>query len=344
MLDQIPCEASELANGLGNLALFGSDVIVAGASGLVGQYVVQALSAVNRISDTNANIWAVSTDGGALRHQRSDIRPVAVDLRSPCAQLDALPRKASCLIFAAGYGQPGKFLNSPLDPLAVNVTGLNSLISHLVDGAPVLYISSSEVYSGLEGPPFEEWQIGTTNPAHARAPYIEAKRAGEAITLAATGTGRIRGSVARLALAYGPGTRRDDSRVLNEFIRGAMTSGQIRMRDPGAGMRTYCYVKDAVAMMLWLVSQSKLGVFNVGGESRISIRDLAGLIATKCGADVYVPEESFAGSPGAPDDVWLSLDKIRGEGYVGALTPLEDGLDHTIAWQRRHLYGDEARK
>jgi nucleoside-diphosphate-sugar epimerase len=224
----------------------------------------------------------------------------------------------------------------------VNVTGLNALIEHLDEGAPVLYISSSEVYSGLGGPPFEEWQIGTTDPGHVRAPYIEGKRAGEAIALAATRTGRIQASVARLALAYGPGTRKDDSRVLNEFIRGAVASGAIRMRDAGMGMRTYCYVKDAVDMMLWLVSEQKHGVFNVGGESRISIRGLAELIASMCGAELDVPSEPVVGSPGAPDDVWLSLDKVRGEGYSRVLTPLEVGLKQTIAWQRDHLYREEA--
>ena len=344
MLDEIKRGAGELAKVIRHPSCFGSDVIVAGASGLVGQYMVQTIAEAHQLSDSRATVWAVSSNRGAPWDTHPNVRPVAVDLRAPYSQLDGLPRRASCLIFAAGYGQPGKFLGSPLDPLAVNVTGLSALIDRLEEGAPVLYISSSEVYSGLGSPPFEEWQIGTTDPGHARAPYIEAKRAGEAIALAATRTGRIRASVARLALAYGPGTRKDDSRVLNEFIRGAVTAGEIRMRDAGKGMRTYCYVKDAVDMMLWLVSEQKYGVFNVGGDSRISIRGLAELIASMCEADVDVPLTAVVGSPGAPDDVWLSLDKLRNEGYDRPLTPLEVGLSQTIAWQRDHLYREEAKR
>ena len=94
-------------------------------------------------------------------------------------------------------------------------------------------------------------------------------------------------------------------------------------------------------MMLWLIAEDKDGVFNVGGESRVSIRDLAELITSMCGVDLQVPQARGSGSPGAPDDVWLSLQKIREAGYNGRLTPLPEGLRNTIEWQRQHLYPNE---
>lgn len=337
--DPIRLDAEKVARRLGPSDSLGQDIIVAGGTGLVGRYVIATLQAMQRLYGYHQRLWSISGSITNPKLANESVRHVNVDLRRPDPQAHvSLPPKATCLIFAAGYGQPSKFMGSPLDSLSINVTGLAWLMERVADGGHVLYLSSAEVYSGLTEGPFTEEKLGTTGPTHPRAHYIEAKRAGEALALAASDRGRLTVSVARLALAYGPGTRADDGRVLNEFIRSALTRGLVTMRDPGRHKRTYCYVSDAVDMMLWMLMNSQSGVFNVGGESRTSIRQLAQLVARYCGAHLTVPEGPDDGLPGAPGDVWLSLNKLRKAGYQGNLTPLEVGLPRTIDWQRNNLY------
>ena len=108
------------------------------------------------------------------------------------------------------------FTKHKLDTIAVNTSFLLKLFKYLKPNGKFLYISSSEVYSGAT-PSHTEEMIGTTTPQHPRACYIEGKRCGEAICTAYREQGYYV-KIARLALAYGPGTKAHDTRVINEFI------------------------------------------------------------------------------------------------------------------------------
>lgn len=82
------------------------------------------------------------------------------------------------VIHMAGFAQPTKFLSDEIATISVNTTRTIELFSHLKEGGKFLYASSSEVYNGTPPPQTEE-QIGTTNPTHPRACYIEGKRCGD---------------------------------------------------------------------------------------------------------------------------------------------------------------------
>ena len=98
-----------------------------------------------------------------------------------------------------------EFMQNPVKTLQLNTSTTLLLFEKLLPGGKFLFISTSELYSGLSHPPFTEQQIGTTNTTHPRACYIEGKRCGEAIVNAFREQG-VNAKSARLALAYGPGT------------------------------------------------------------------------------------------------------------------------------------------
>jgi hypothetical protein len=80
---------------------------------------------------------------------------------------------------------------------------------------------------------------------------------------------------ARIALAYGPGTKKHDTRVLNQFIEKALVQKRIELLDSGEATRTYCYIDDVVEMLWNIVLRGNQEVYNVGGHSVTSIADLA---------------------------------------------------------------------
>ena len=313
--------------------LEGSTVLLAGATGLVGTYLLATLVEMQSRGGGPALVTGTSRTG--VPPAEIDLGPrasiVTADL-SHTPTLDALP-EFDFVIHAAGYGQPGKFTANPLATIALNTSGTLELASHVAKGGRMLFDSTSEIYSGLPHPPFSETQVGTTNTDHPRASYIEGKRAGEAVMTACNHGGDIHGSSARLALAYGPGTRADDSRVLNEFIRNALKSGAIRLRDSGTAMRTYCYATDAIEMLFTILLRGSEEIYNVGGTSRTSVADLARSIGEIVGVDVEIPE-SAESQAGAPDDVWLDLHKTLELSGKSEFVPLSVGLERTVAWQR----------
>ena len=72
-----------------------------------------------------------------------------------------------------------------------------------------LYLSTSEVYSGINKQNFED-KIGNSNTNHIRACYIQSKLAGETLVNIFKRKFNINAKSVRLCLAYGPGNKKKD--------------------------------------------------------------------------------------------------------------------------------------
>ena len=84
---------------------------------------------------------------------------------------------------------------------------------------------------------------------------------------------------ARLCLAYGPGVKKDDNRVLNEFIKKAMINKKITIAGGENNIRAYIYIVDAIKMLINILFFGKKELYNVGGVKKHSILDLAKHVA-----------------------------------------------------------------
>lgn len=312
-------------------------ILITGASGLIGTYLLASLDNLLTSKPFKLKI-------NLLIHSDLPeyIKPLTKGMDCSIYQGD-ITNSSFCktlptvdyIIHAAGYGQPGKFMEDPIKTLQINTGATLDLFEHLNKDGSFLFLSTSEVYSGLINPPFNESQIGTTTTSHLRAPYIEGKRAGETICNTYRRLG-INAKSARLSLAYGPGTKSYDKRVLNNFIEKALTRGKIEMQDQGQAKRTYCYITDAIEILWKILLFGKEAIYNVGGESRITIADLAQLIAKEIGVSVVFPKNPSEFT-GAPEDVYLDLTKIKEEFEKIEFVPLEEGIKTTINWQK-NLY------
>ncbi len=309
--------------------LRGKTVMIAGASGLIGTYFlaclrqIKGVKVVAIIQSRPKAYWLKLADFEGVKIMRGDLTKINF--------CQSLP-KADFIIHAAGYGQPGRFLAEPVKTLKLNTLTTFLLFDKLKPKGKFLFISSSEVYSGLTHPPFKENQIGTTNTDHIRACYIEAKRGGEAICYAFNQKG-IKAKIVRLSLVYGPGTRRNDKRVLNQLIAKGL-KGEIRLLDQGRAKRTYGYVTDAIEAMWQILLRGREMIYNVGGESRISIAGLAKKIGKELKAEVVMPKKSAAVS-GAPQEVRMDLTKIKKEFSKTKFVSLDEGLKRTINWRKQ---------
>lgn len=239
------------------------------------------------------------------------------------------------VIHAAGYGQPIMFGKDKVNTLNINTFYTEILLRRILKPlGTFLFISTSELYSGAPSPHTEE-MIGTTTPQHPRACYIEGKRCGEAICMAYKEQG-YDVKIARLALAYGPGTKKGDTRVLNQFIEQALTMGRIVLMDDGSAKRTYCYVDDAAEMILDILFEGKDTVYNVGGISETSIKELADLIGLMTMVEVIPGHKPL---DGAPDSVKLDITKVTTE-FPRDFVKMYDGINNTIEYQKK-LYAKD---
>ncbi len=314
----------------------GRKVLVTGASGMLGSHFLAALLhlqqqlagdlEINAVVHTSVPEWfAEESSEGRLHFHQADL--------GKAAAVDALPA-ADIVIHAATYSQPALFTRDPGATITLNTTATLALLDKVRRGGRFLFLSSSEVYSGLEDPPYREEQIGLTNTTHARACYIEGKRCGEAACFSYH-RDDIEAKAARLCLAYGPGTRRGDKRVLHSFVERALRDGRIQLLDDGSAQRTYCYISDAMFMLWRILLCGKQPVYNVGGVWHTSILKLAQLIGRELNVPVEVPSDGpVAGMAGAPKEVSVDCTRFQEEFGPLRFVPAETGLARTILWQR----------
>lgn len=335
-MDLIKSDISRILSAV-NIEFFNNKrIFITGASGLLGGYFAQTLQQGLDLGSQRTRLFLSSKSGEFQFDTAPQVEIITGDL-SDHNILDKLPM-FDLIIHAAGYSAPENFLNNPLLTIKINTATTSKLVEKLNKNGKFLFVSSSEVYSGLELPPFIESQIGLTNTDHIRSSYIEGKRSGEAIMAAINGKNGINAKSIRLSLVYGPGTKKGDKRVLNSFIEQAICSSRIELKDSGSVLRTYCYVVDAVEMCFLATIHGKELIYNVGGISKISIIDLAKLIAKITDSDLSIPDMRGSYLSGAPVDVSLDLSKIltlkNNSNFIG----LDEGLKRTIDWQKEVLF------
>jgi UDP-glucuronate decarboxylase len=327
-------DAASSLCGLATGALAGKSVLVTGASGLVGTHFLAGLLHIRQTLGSSLSVdavvrqdiprWISPDPGTGVRIHQGDLTDPDFVNRLPSADI---------VIHAATYGQPARFMAEPAGTLKLNTVATCALLDRVRPDGKFLFLSSSELYSGLKRPPFTEEQIGTTNTDHPRACYIEGKRCGEAICNSYRRLGVDAKSV-RLALAWGPGTRPGDKRVLNSFIEQALQKKEIRLLDAGRALRTYCYISDAMFMLWRILLEGRDSLYNVGGVWRTSIADLGACVAKLLQVPLHVPDQKLEALQGSPDDVYVSVRRFEREfGPVRFMSPGE-GLGRTVQWQR----------
>lgn len=334
-LDLLEEDSRQSLQGIPVEKLADKTVLVTGASGLIGTHLLFGLLHCQKRLGLRMKVVAVVQRGIPDHLEQLERQGYVRFLTGNMAETSFLERlpQAHVIIHAATYGQPGMFMENALATLKLNTTATLALLEKLLPDGKFLFLSSSELYSGLSNAPFSEDQIGTTNTTHPRSCYIEAKRCGEAICNVYRAKG-IDAKSARLSLAYGPGTRASDKRVINVFIEKALREKVIRLLDRGEAKRTYCYVADAVHMMWQILLEGKDAVYNVGGISRTTIAGLAQLIGKLLDVPVHIPLETSPGMVGAPDDVRLDLTKFINEFGPIDFVGLQEGVVRTVEWQK----------
>lgn len=183
-----------------------------------------------------------------------------------------------------------------------------------------VFMSTAHVYGApLEGT-IDERRLPF--PLH---PYAITHRTGEDFVLAAHAQGKIKGLVVRLSNGFGvpthPGVDRW-SLIFNDLCRQAVTTRQVALKTSGLQRRDFIALADvarAVKHLLRMPAEScRDGLFNLGGECSMSIREVAHLVAERCEAVLGFKPPLIAPDP-APgekgNELDFRLDKLKATGF-----------------------------
>lgn len=176
---------------------------------------------------------------------------------------------------------PQYYLDYPVETWESSVLGVRNLLNGIKDTKTKLFHSStSEVYGDALETPQNEKYWGNVNSIGVRACYDEGKRAAEALIYDYIRKYNTDVRVARIFNTYGPKMRKEDGRIVSNFVNQALFNEDITIYGTGKQTRSFCYVDDTLDFILKLMSsKAKIdGPINVGNPVERSVLDVANMI------------------------------------------------------------------
>jgi UDP-glucuronate decarboxylase len=305
----------------------GAHVLVTGAAGFLGGYIVRTLLALHALGKVERPVRVEGWARDAVR-ARTRLADIAGDPNFTLREWDlarmAVPegRAPDYVFHAASQASPRFFGTDPVGTLLPNTIGTAALLDWVHRESSCrgfLFLSSSEVYGAVGGEaPLDESRHGAVDPASVRACYAESKRMGETMCVAWHHQHGIPAYIVRPFHTYGPGLQPDDGRVFADFVFNVVRGENIAMNSDGTARRAYCYASDAVAgFFTALLRGEPARPYNVGNPAgELSVRELADLLVG------LFPERGLRVESRAPTAGYLPSSYSRLAPEVSRLTEL----------------------
>ena len=257
-------------------------VLITGATGLIGSFLVDALLKLNADEGAAIEIYAAgrSWEGMARRFGAAvddmhfhyvpydSTRPIDFDF------------DVDLVVHAATSAHPMAYSTDPVGTMKANLVGTMELLEYLRrhPSARLAFLSTGEIYGENPELPegFGEEDHGWVDSMRPRSCYPESKRAAETLVASYVAQYGVNARVARLCHVYGPTFTPQNSRADAQFLRNVLAGEDIVMKSDGSQVRSWCYAADAVNALLWLLRDGEAGqAYNVAGHAVASIREYA---------------------------------------------------------------------
>lgn len=313
--------------------LSGCNILVTGATGLIGSTLVEALMnndeidyhvfALGRNADRAGRLFSKYSKNSFFHFLKHDIiKPLETSF------------DFQYIIHAASNASPNFFVSNPVEIVQSNVIGLCNLLeygrSHNLKR--LLYISSGEVYGECEKQIIDESSYGYIDILKSRSCYPMSKRVSETLCVSYAAEFGLNIVIARPCHVYGPRFTENDNRVYAQFLRNIINDEDIIMKSSGRQYRSWCYVVDCISALLFILLKGEsCEAYNIASkDSILSIKSFAIIIAEMGGKQVLLTEPSDAESKGY-NPVFrsvLSTEKLQSLGWVSSFD-IRQGMKET---------------
>jgi len=317
----------------------GASVLITGGLGFVGANLARRLVGLDArvtlvdslIPEYGGNLFNVAGIEPDVRINISDVR----DEHS----MRYLVREHDFLFNLAGQTSHMDSMQDPYTDLEINSRAQLSILEACRKENPtvrVVFASTRQIYGKPDYLPVDE-----KHPLRPVDVNGINKMAGEAYHILYHNVYGIRTCCLRMTNTYGPRMRIKDARqtFLGIWVRMLAESKAFDVWG-GDQLRDFTYVDDAVdAFLLAAASPQAWGkVFNLGGDSVVSLRELAVLLLEVNGGGAYNLRQFPADRKRIDIGDYYAEDAAIEEALGWKPhTPLREGLARTVEYYRRHL-------
>jgi dTDP-glucose 4,6-dehydratase len=242
------------------------------------------------------------------------------------------------ILHFASLASPKDYLDYPIQTLKVGSLGTHKALGLAKEKKTrFLLASTSEVYGDPMVHPQPESYPGNVDPVVPRGVYDEAKRFGEAITMAYHRTHGLQTRIARIFNTYGTRMRLDDGRALPNFMVQALRGEDITVYGNGTQTRSFCYVDDLIEGIKKLLYSDEAEPVNLGNPEEITILNFAKEIVALTGSKSRIIFSSLPENDPKvrQPDITKAKTILGWEPRVGR----QEGLRRTLQYFRKKLSG-----
>jgi nucleoside-diphosphate-sugar epimerase len=221
----------------------GQRVLVAGGAGFIGSNLCERLLSLGHDVTCLDNL---------ATGREVNIRALLADPRFTFILADIIEelpvmRGFDRVYHLASPASPPGYQRMQIETLRVNSEGTRRLLELArADHCRLLFASTSEAYGDPLEHPQKETYRGNVSSTGPRSMYDEAKRFGEAMTMAYVREFGLDARIVRIFNTYGPQSDPQDGRLVPNFIMQALRGDALTVYGDGRQTRSLCYVSDLV--------------------------------------------------------------------------------------------------
>ncbi|MFF7803059.1 dTDP-glucose 4,6-dehydratase [Streptomyces olivaceus] len=308
-------------------------VAVTGGAGFIGShYVRQILSgAYPEFADASVVVLDKLTYAG----NEENLAPVSADRRFELVVgdvcdagllADVLPGVDVVVHFAA-ESHVDRSITGPADFMHTNVQGTHTVLNACLDAGVrrVVQVSTDEVYGSIDAGSWTE-----DHPLEPNSPYSASKASADLVARSYFRTYGLPVCVTRCSNNYG--RYQFPEKIIPLFITNLLEGEELPLYGDGSNVRDWLHVDDHCRAIQLVVEGGRPGdVYNIGGGTELTNRDLTAQLLKETGSDWssvrHVPDR-----PGHDQRYSVDWTKIKNElGYTPRVD-LADGLADTVRW------------
>ncbi len=300
-------------------------ILITGGSGFIGSHLCDLL-----LKEGHEVICADNLITGSLHNIKhlegnKNFKFIKHDIST---YLD-LKDKIDYVLHFASPASPIDYLELPIETLEVGSLGtFNALEIALKNRSKFLMASTSEVYGDPETSPQKEDYWGHVNPIGPRSVYDEAKRFSEAAAMAYKRHNKLDIKIIRIFNTYGPRMRKNDGRVVPNFINQALNKESFTIYGDGKQTRSFCYISDLVDGIYKVMNSNIETPVNLGNPNEFTMLELAKVVSKA--ANVPLKTKSMPLPQDDPKQRRPDISKAKKELGWEPKVQLEEGIKKTL--------------
>lgn len=313
-------------------------ILLSGATGLIGSYLIDLIMWRNDKKNMNCKVYAIGRSAGKAnsRFQYWAHNELFEFIEADINRLADLPAKtADYVLHLASNTHPVAYSTKPIETITTNIIGTKNMLEIALahESKRFLLASSVEIYGENRGDvdKFDEEYCGFIDSNTLRAGYPESKRCGEALCQAYIKEKKIDAVIPRFSRTYGPTMLMSDTKALSQFLKKGIAGEDIILKSAGSQNYSYSYVGDAVFGLLTVLLRGNCGeAYNIS-SSDVTLKELAEIVASASNQKVIYekPDDIEAAGYSKATKALLDSTKIEKIGWA-PYYDIRRGIEQTI--------------